>query len=207
MAEIANVTVDYTVSPRIINIPDAAGDITIQDAWDTLSEIASRLENLMFPKLIDRPKGGGKGVLSVTKSIGITLPLNNAKIKFFDQPGPAWIIKRVVDGNVTAADDNGTPIEPLENSDFTNWKNEADVSAAILETGVSGLTAQEAADLRQMLQILRNKRIVNDVNGKEEIFTDDDLAVLISGDAFEDAAGTVPFGPLSKKVLRRNKLT
>jgi len=109
MAFITGATVTFTDysapgTPRILNIPDAWGDVTAQDAWDTLSEIESELENLIYKKLIDRPKGGGKGVLSASKQVGITLMQNNTQIKFPNQAGPSWIIKRVIDGNVVAQD-------------------------------------------------------------------------------------------------------
>ena len=136
MAEIAGVTIDFTDysapgTPRIANIPDGAGDVTVQDLWDTYSAIAAQLDNLIYKKLIDRPKAGGKAVLSATKSIGITLMQNNLQTKFADQPGPTYVIKRVVDGNLIAQDHLEAELEALASSDFTNWKNEADVSAAI----------------------------------------------------------------------------
>lgn len=153
MAVITGAFVEYTDysapgTPRILHIPDAWGDVTVQDAWDTLSEIEADLDNLIYTKLIDRPKGGGKGTLSVTKQGGITLMQNNIKIKFADQPGPDWVIKRVVDGNAIAQDHLEVAMEALANSDFTNWKNEADVSAAIV--GVDGMTAAQDAKLTDL---------------------------------------------------------
>ena len=52
----------------------------------------------------------------------------------FDQAGPTYVIKRVTDGNLIAQDHLEVEMEALASSDFTNWKNEADVSAAIIET-------------------------------------------------------------------------
>jgi hypothetical protein len=137
MAFITGATVTFTDysapgTPRILNIPDAWGDVTVQDVWDTLSEIAAELDNLIYKKLIDRPKGGGKGVLSASKSVGITLMQNNVQIKFHDQAGPTYVIKRVIDGNAVAQDHLEAEMEAIASSDFTNWKNEADVSAALI---------------------------------------------------------------------------
>lgn len=152
MAVITGATVTFTDysapgTPRILHIPDAWGDVTVQDAWDTLSELESELDNLIYKKLIDRPKGGGKGVLSTSKSVGITLMQNNVQIKFADQPGPDWVIKRVVDGNAVAQDHLEAEMEAIASSDFTNWKNEADVSAAIVDSGGGGFTTTDRATL------------------------------------------------------------
>jgi hypothetical protein len=138
MGVIAGATVDFTDysapgTPRILNVPDAVGDITVQDLWDTLSEEAAKLENLIYKKLVVRPGFGGKGVLSPTKSIGISMKLNNVQVKFEDLVGPSFTIKRVVDGNLIAQDDVEADLEPLASSDFVNWKSEADVSAAIVQ--------------------------------------------------------------------------
>lgn len=164
MPVIPGITIDFTDysapgTPRILNIPDAAGDITVQDLWDTLSEEASKLDNLQYKKLIDRPKGGGKSILSPVKSVGITLMLNNMQVKFFDQPGPAFVIKRVLDGNLIAQDDLQVELEPLANSDFTNWKNEADVSAALLKPlQLSELHEAHGLDAAKPLEITDTTR-------------------------------------------------
>ena len=154
MPEIAGVTIDfndYSVpgTPRIANIPDGAGDVTVQDLWDTYSAISAQLDNLIYKKLIDRPKGGGKSTLSATKTSGITLMQNNLQTKFFDQSGPAYVIKRVVDGNLLAQDDNELELEALASSDFTNWKNEADVSAGLIEATTVTTALQEARDFAE----------------------------------------------------------
>ncbi len=137
MAEIPGATVDFTDysapgTPRILNVPDVHGDATAQDLWDTLSAIAADIDNLVYKKLLERPGFGGKAVLSATKSTGISLKTNNVKIKFEDLLGPGYTIKRVLDGNVIAQDHFGADIEVMENSTFINWKNEADVSAALV---------------------------------------------------------------------------
>ncbi len=125
---------DYSApnTPRILNIPDAAGDVNLQDIWDTLSEIAAELDNLVYKKLIKRGESGGKQVLSPTKKVGITLTQNNLQTKFPDQPGPTTIRKKVTDGNLVAVDHNGDSIEALAISAFTFAQTELDTSAAIV---------------------------------------------------------------------------
>lgn len=148
MAEIPGATIDFTDysapgTPRVLNIPDAVGDVVVQDLWDTLSAKAALLDNLIYKRLITRRLGGGKTTLSATKLNGITLSLNNVQVKFFDQPGPGFVIKRVVDGNLVARDDLDVQLEPLATSDFTNWKNEADVSAALINEALLVLLIEE----------------------------------------------------------------
>lgn len=192
MSVIAGVTVtwtDYSApgTPRIINIPDVAGDVTVEDLWDTCSEISAEENNLQYAKLIDRPKGGGRGVLSVTKSVGISMVLNNAQVKFFDQPGPAWVIKRVVDGNLTAIDHLGAALEALANSDFTNWKNEADVSAAII-TVDTPLTIQQSADLEDIKRAHFNRRKLDKGALTETLYADDGTTPYVVFDVNIDLA-------------------
>jgi len=175
MAEIPGATVTFTDysapgTPRILNIPESAGDVTVQDAWDTLSAIAADLDNLIYDKLIDRPQSGGKNALSATKKVGISMVQNNVKIKFPDQPGPSWVIKRVIDGNATAIDHLGAEMEALENSNFTNWKNEADVSAAIVSTGSGPLTAEQSSQLSQAAaDAAYHTKIINGVKELKKI--------------------------------------
>lgn len=157
MAEIPGASVVFTDysnpgTPRVLNIPDGHGDVTIQDLWDTLSAVSAQLDNLIYKKLVERPGFGGKGVLSPTKKIGISLKLNNIVVKFEDLAGPGYTIKRVADGNLVAQDHLGDDMEPMANSAFVNYKTEADVSAAIVPVEV--LSQQVAADIATITSTL-----------------------------------------------------
>jgi len=137
MAEIPGATITYTdyvtpLLPRSLNIPDAAGDVKVQDIWDTLSAEAAKSASLYYKPLIRRDLSGGKNVLSPTKTSGITLTMLFIQIRFPNQSGPSFIRKKVVDGNLIAVDLNGDAIEAIAESSFTNFQNEADVSAAQL---------------------------------------------------------------------------
>jgi hypothetical protein len=132
MAEIPGATVTFTdysapASPRLLNIPDGEGDVTVQDVWDTLSAEAARLENLVYKKLIDRPRSGGKQELGASKFAGIVMTMYNAQIKFADQAGPSFVRKKVKDGVPTAA-----LIEAVAISDYTFAETEKDISAGLV---------------------------------------------------------------------------
>ena len=106
MAEIAGATVDFVDyvapgTPRVLNIPAAHGNASAQDLWDTLSAEAAKLDNLIYKKLVDRPKGGGKSVLRAGRLTGIILPMNNVQIQF----EPSTVKLHL--GSATAADPAG----------------------------------------------------------------------------------------------------
>ena len=140
MSEIAGATITYTdytgspSDPRLLNVPDASGDVTVQDVLDTLSARQADLDALIYDPLLDIPDTSGKQQLSATKLVGITCVMIRVNVKFEDLPGPTWTIKRVADGNLAAIDDETARnlIEPMASSAYVNWKTEADVSAALL---------------------------------------------------------------------------
>lgn len=106
MAVIPGATISFTDylapgTPRVLNVPAAHGDASAQEIWDTLSEEAAKLENLIYKKLLDRPKGGGKATIGVGKATGITVPMSNVQVQFEPQ------VIKVSTGSVTTADAAG----------------------------------------------------------------------------------------------------
>jgi len=120
-------------------VPDAWGDVKVQDLVDTLSAKQAELDALVYDALLDIPDTSGKQVLSATKSVGITCVSIRAQVKFEDLPGPSYTIKRITDGNFVSIDNEAdrNQIEEMANSTFVNWKTEADVSAALLNPDIS----------------------------------------------------------------------
>ena len=59
-----------------------------------------------------------------------------------------------------------------------------------IQTAVSGLTALESAALLRIEQIIRNRRILDQADGKLKVLDDASLAVLLEALAWENAAGT-----------------
>jgi hypothetical protein len=127
-----DVSVDFTVSPRIITIATPSTTITIQDLWDTLRTIEAEVCNLNYPALIFNTKSGGKQTLSAVKVVGITLTLNDAKLKFADRGGPSHINTSITDGNLVAVDTAELDIDPIEPAAFVNTIRELDVSAGLI---------------------------------------------------------------------------
>jgi len=176
MPVISGATVTYTDysapgTPRVLEVPDAAGDITAQDIWDTLSEEAAKLENLCYKKLINRPNSGGKNELraSPLKEVDITIEMNNLEIHFEDLGGPSYTTKEISGGNILAVDHLGAKIDPMKNSAFVNWKLVEDTAGVLLS---GGITAGQAAQLTLIEQILRNKMITDPDTGIMTLYDD-----------------------------------
>ena len=131
-------SVDFDVSPRIVEIALPSTTITIQDLYDTLRTIEARLFNLNFPALIDNIRSTGKQTLSGTKQLGLTVTLRNARVMFADRPGPSHSNTEIVDGNLVSTDGVEPPtfIDPIEPAAFINTKLELDVSAALINASV-----------------------------------------------------------------------
>jgi len=87
------------------------------------------------------------------------------------------------------------------------------VSPGQIETGVSGLTGPESAQLMgipsatitRTEKLLRNKMITDPASGVLTIYDDDGTTPLVSGDIFEDAAGSQPYR--GQGAERRERLT
>jgi hypothetical protein len=132
------VSVDFSVSPRLIEIALPSPLINIQDLYDTLRAIEARLHNLNFPALIDNGRSTGKQILSSTKQLGLTVTLRNALVKFADRPGPGHVNVEIRDGNLVSTDGIEPPtfIDPVFPAAFVNTKLELDVSAALISADV-----------------------------------------------------------------------
>ncbi len=195
MPIIVGATIDFTDysapgTPRILNVPS---DVNVQDIWDTLSTEAAKLENLSYKKLIDRPASGGKNTLTVTKVVGITLVMNNVQIKFPDEAGPT-IRRKITDGNLIAVDHNGDPMPAIAISTFTFAELEFDTSAALIQSN----------EVVRIEQIVRNKQVTDQADGKLKIRNDADTADEFEAPIFEDAAGLIPYRGTG--IERRDRL-
>ncbi len=85
MAVRNDLTVDFRKSPRIIEVKAPSLNITIQDLYDTLRNIESKVENSVYPVLVS---AGGKEPLGGASTVGITLTLKNAQLSFEPRDTP-----------------------------------------------------------------------------------------------------------------------
>ena len=127
----SDITIDWTVSPRIVEVP--APSLTVQDLYDTLRDKAALGEAMDDAEIIE---GSGKDNLGEGVLVGLTIKLLNAKIKFEAQASPT--VCTVLGGNLVAVDENGASMSPLEPS--TN------VSAVIAQSTSASLIEGSGAD-------------------------------------------------------------
>ena len=125
-----DISIDWAVTPRIITVAAPSTSVLVQDLIDTLRTLESKVENLDKPSIVD---ASGKDELGVeegiTKKVGITLVLLDARLKFEDRVAgatPVWTLCKVYGGNLIAKDWGGaTPSwqvveNPLADADYVN---------------------------------------------------------------------------------------
>lgn len=129
-----DITVDFSVSPRIIEVASPSVTINIQDLYDTLRTEEDRVYNLDDPILVDNVRTGGKQTLSATKSVGITLTLFDATLQFQARGGPGQTLCTITDGNLVAIDTAEPPnfVQPTAATAFVSINLELDTSAAFV---------------------------------------------------------------------------
>jgi len=105
MAIVNYLSVDFTISPRIIWIDTTSStSISVQNLIDTCMHISALGANMDDVILLE---SSGKEFLVADGSfkVGLTVTLNNAKIAFKSLGGPLWILCSIEGGNVVAVED------------------------------------------------------------------------------------------------------
>ncbi len=111
----SDITVDWAVSPRIIEVASPSVDVLVQDLIDTLRELEDELENISYKTIV---RATGKEALTSDLNVGITCTLLNARLKFEDRT-TTFVRCDILGGNLLAVDDAGVPMEAIEFSNFT----------------------------------------------------------------------------------------
>lgn len=133
-----DITIDWTVSPRIITIAKdgvESQSISLQDLVDTLRSIEYQADTLAYEYLID---SFGKQALGGGVKVGITLVLNNAKLAFEARPPSTFVQCNISGGNLVAIDENGDDMDAVETTAYTQ----------IIKTSSSSATLQELLDIQ-----------------------------------------------------------
>jgi len=136
-----DITVDWSVSPRIIEVASPSTTITIQDLVDTLRDHEDDLVNMGYDQII---AAAGKENLGGGVQVGITATLLNALLQFEARPSPTFVQCEVEGGNLVALQSDlltyyDTPINP---TDYVQVVVTASSSATLSQGGSGMSTAQ-----------------------------------------------------------------
>ena len=110
------ITVDVSVSPRIITLASNNDVITVQGLINVLREWEDDAINMSENKILD---AAGKDNLGGGIAVRLTAILLNAQLAFEARAGPTYILCRVDGGNLVALDGARDPIDPIKTTAFT----------------------------------------------------------------------------------------
>lgn len=127
-------TIDWSVSPRIILFPNTIGEIAIQDLIDTLRTEEGKLENAGYKTIV---RASGKQSLTASLLVGITCTLLNAQLEFLVPGGPT-VRRDIKGGNLLAIDDMDVSMNPILNTQFTQVVYDLSPAPTINVGGVAG---------------------------------------------------------------------
>lgn len=138
-------SIDWSLSPRIININISVTDASAQDLYDTCKHLEALDNGKDEGQICD---AGGWEPLDVGFYVGITVSLFDAKYKFADRAGPTWVVCNMKDGNIVAFEDitKAVTIYPREPSTYVSADRTADASGTISEVG-GGITEGDKTDI------------------------------------------------------------
>lgn len=128
MAIRTDVTIDWSISPRLLTIASPSSEISVQEIVDTCRYFEDSRLGIDYEYLID---AAGKEPLGGNVSVGITATLNNAYIAFEARPGPSWELCRISGGNLVAVDGVGAELDPRYPTAFTTVDRTASSSATL----------------------------------------------------------------------------
>lgn len=182
----------------IVDEPDTSA--TVQEIYNACKDYEDLPESMAFEVLCSAV---GKADLGAGRLTVITLTmLNGWKVKFADRAGPGETVCYITDGNLV-----GDGYFPVADAANVHTVISQATTGAMLETGVSGLTAAESAQLAiidTLTKVFVNKMITDPSTGQMIIYDDDDNTILLSGDIWEDVAGTQEYR--GKGIERRDRL-
>ena len=129
-----DVTIDWTVSPRIITVASPSVEISIQDLYDTCMDLEAKSDAIDDPHIIN---AAGKEELGPGVLVGLTATLQNALLAFEARSGPSYDQCSVSGGNLVALESDlityaSVPIFPTS---FTQVVVTASSSATLIDGG------------------------------------------------------------------------
>ena len=129
----SDITIDWSASPRIIDVPAPSVELTVQDLFDTLRTHEDFPENLAFLEIV---KATGKETLTSALRVGITCTLLNAKVAFTGHLSSTRI--DIKGGNLLSVDDVDVAMSPIEEEAFTQLVYDLSPTPTLVSPPVSG---------------------------------------------------------------------
>jgi len=103
-----DISIFWSESPRIIEVAAPSALLRVQDLHDTLRNLAALPEAMDEDEIVD---SSGKESLGSGVTVGLTVKLLNAKVRFQNRSGPDTVQCLVYDGTLVA-NDGSTPVAP-----------------------------------------------------------------------------------------------
>ena len=98
-----DLSIDWSVSPRIITVDSPSTSLDVKDLYDTLRTAEAQASNMDEPFITD---AGGYEPLGGGVKVGITVTLRDALVAFEARPGPTYEQMRITGGNMVTYDPN-----------------------------------------------------------------------------------------------------
>ncbi len=156
-----DIMIDWSQSPRIIEVAVPSVELTVQDLYDTLRSLAT--EAIDEPEITD---GSGKETLSATELVGLTVKLFNAKVKFEDRTSPTDC--NISGGNLVALDVNGMPMNPIQYATYVT----------VTYAKSSSATLVQSASIEDLHDVALGKWVLNPTAKTMTMYKADGITVL-----------------------------
>jgi hypothetical protein len=139
----SDISIAWAASPRIIEVAAPSVQLKCQDLHDTLRYLAALPEAMDEDDIVD---SSGKEPLGGGITVGLTVKLLNAKVRFQSRNGPETTQCIILDGTLVT-DDGSTPVAP---SYYT--------SVAVMNQ-VGGVIATSSADVAAITDAVWGKHL------------------------------------------------
>jgi len=175
---------------KVIEVPAPDTEITVQDLVDQIADFLDDPQNLNITWFAE---WAGKVSLGGTPELFSEIVLiltDDWRLQFEDRAGPSWVNCVVRGGTFVAS--NAYDNDPIKPSAYVNAQIRQSISGSLL-------------DAEEMRKLLMNKTVTDPDTGILTIYDDDDTTPFLSGEIYEDAAGTIPYK--GEGIERRERLT
>lgn len=185
-------TITFDRVNKFINIDTGPSDeVTIQEIYDESQDWLDEPSQMDIAVFVE---AAGKQDIGGGDQVGVTLTmLQGWTLRFLPEPGPGTIQKRVIGGNLALVGG----IAPITPSAF--------VFPVISISSSPTIAGGILIDVETIRKLLQNRLETDPVAGTLTIYDDDDVAIFLTADIFEDVGAVQPYR--SRGLERRDRLT